>query len=94
MKKPYIIITFLLGLVVVLSLGEVFMSNMLSTSGIFVSHAEREITFYKTQNVILSEELLAASSLTNIAQKASKSGFINDNTLMVFGTTRPLAAKP
>lgn len=94
MKKPNVIIIFLLGLVVALSLGKAFMSNMLSTSGIFVSRAEQEINSYKTQNLILSEELLAASSLTNIAQKADKSGFINDNALMVLGASRPLAAKP
>lgn len=93
MKKPYIIITLLLILTITLSLGKAFMSNMLSTSGIFVSRAEQKINSYKTQSVILSEELLAASSLTNIAQKANKSGFISDNTLMVLGASSPLAKR-
>lgn len=93
MKKPYVIITFLLGLVVALSLGKAFMNNMLSTSGILVSRAEQEINLYKTQNIILSEEFLAASSLTNIAEKADKSGFINGSTQMILGTARPLAKR-
>lgn len=94
MKKPYIIITFLLGLVIVLSVGKAVLQNTLTTSGIFVSRAEQEINFYKTQNAILSEDLLTASSLVNITEKAAKSGFINENALMVIGTSRPLAVKP
>lgn len=91
MKKSYIIIIFLLGLVVVLSMAKAVLHNMLSTSGIFVSKVEQEVNFYKTQNAVLSEELLTASSLTNIIQKAQQSGFTNENTLMVFKTSMPLA---
>lgn len=94
MKKPYTVITILLGLVIVLSVGRVFMHNMLSTSGIFVSRAEQEINSYKTQNAILSEELLTASSLTSIAQKAQETGFTDENTLMVIKTSSSLAVKP
>ncbi len=93
MKKSYIIII-LLGLVTALSMGKAVLQNTLSTSGIFISKAEQEINFYKTQNAILSEELLAASSLTNIIEKAQQSGFTSENTLMVLKTSRPLAAKP
>ncbi|MBF8250327.1 MAG: hypothetical protein HW400_928 [Candidatus Levybacteria bacterium] len=94
MKKPYLIITFLLGLVIVLSVGNAFLRNMLSTSGIYVGRTEQEISFYKTQNAILSEALLTASSLTNTLGKAEESGFTNNNTLMVLKTSRPLAVKP
>lgn len=94
MKKPYIVITILLGLVIVLSIARAFLHNTLSTSGIYVGHVEQEINFYKTQNAILSEKLLTASSLTNIVEKADESGFTNENTLMVLKTSRPLAVKP
>lgn len=94
MKKCYIIIIFLLGLVICLSIGKAILHNALSTSGIYVSKAEREINFYKTQNAILSEEFLTASSLTNIIEKAKASGFTNENTLMVIKTSRPLAVRP
>lgn len=94
MKKSYIVIILLLGLVIALSMGKAVLHNMLSTSGIFVSKAEQEINFYKTQNAILSEELLTASSLTNIIEKATKSGFTNENTLMILKTSRPLAVRP
>lgn len=94
MKKSYIIIIFLLGLVITLSIGKAVLHNMLSTSGILVSKTEQEINFYKTQNAVLSEELLTASSLTNIIEKAKLSGFTNENTLMVLKTSRPLAVRP
>lgn len=94
MKKAYTLIIFLLGLIVVLSMGKAFLHNMLSTSGIFVSKAEQEINFYKTQNSILAEELLTASSLTNIIEKAKQAGFTNENSLMILKTSRPLAVRP
>jgi hypothetical protein len=94
MKKPYFIIIFLSGLIVALSIGKAILQNNFSTSGIIVSKAEQEISFYKTQNAILSEQLLTASSLTTIIEKATKSGFTDKSKLMVIKTTSPLAAKP
>ena len=94
MKKSYIIVTFLLGLTIVLSVGRAILSNTLSTSGIFVSKAEQEINSYKTQNAILSEKLLTASSLTNIIEKAKASGFTDEKALMVIKTSGPLAVRP
>lgn len=94
MRKPILIITILVGLTITLSIGRAFLNNMLSTSGIYVSQAEQEINSYKTQNTILSEELLTASSLTNIAGKAEQLGFTNENTSMVLRTSSSLAAKP
>jgi len=94
MKKPYFVITTLLVIVISLSIGKAFLQNTLSTSGIFVSHAEQEINFYKTQNAILSEELLTASSLANITEKAEQAGFTGKNTIMILNASQPLAAKP
>ncbi len=94
MKKSYILIISLLGLVVVLSVVKAVLQNTLSTSGIFVSKVEQEVNFYKTQNAILSEELLTVSSLTNVAQKAQESGFTSENTLMVLKASSPLAVRP
>lgn len=94
MKKPVLIITALIGLVIALSVLKTIAYNRLSTSGIFVADVEERISFYKTQNAILSEELLASSSLTNIAIRASELGFTNkDKSLLVIKTSRPLAVK-
>ena len=94
MKKPALVITVLIGLIVVLSVARVVASNRLSISGVFVAELEEKISFYKTQNAILSEELLTSSSLTNIVAKAEELGFTNkDQSLLVLKTSRPLAVK-
>ena len=94
MKKAYILVIFLLGLVVALSVGKAVLQNTLSTSGILVSKVEQEVNFYKTQNAILSEELLTVSSLTSVVEKALASGFTNENAQMILKTSRSLAVKP
>lgn len=91
MKKSYTLITFLLGLIIALSIAKAVLHNALSTSGIYVSKVEQEISSLKTENAILSEKLLVASSLTNIIQKAKDTGFNNDDALMIIGTSKPLA---
>ena len=91
MRKPYYIIIFLLGLVVVLSVVKAVAYNRLSTSGVFVGKAEEEISSYKTQNAILSEELLTFSSLTNISAKAEEAGFTNESSLLTLKKSAPLA---
>lgn len=94
MKKPYFIIIFLLGITAFLSMGKAILQNTMSVSGVFVSQTEQGISYYKTQNAILSEKLLTESSLVAIAEKANKSGFTNRNDLMVLKTSIPLAVKP
>jgi len=94
MKKAYLLTIFLVGLVVLLSVAKAVLQNSLSTSGIYLSKAQQEINYYKTQNAILSEKLLTASSLTTIISKASESGFAGGNNMMVIKTSIPLAAKP
>jgi len=94
MKKGYILIIFLLGVIISLSIGKAIMQNTLSTSGIYVGEVQEQINEYETQNTILSEQLLTASSLTNIMEKAEASGFTRENTLMVLNASRPLAIKP
>jgi cell division protein FtsL len=94
MKKSYILLTFLVGLALSLAIGRAVLQNSLSTSGIFVSEAEREISSYKTQNAILSEKLLAESSLTSILEKAKKLGFTDEKSLMVVKTSESLAVRP
>ena len=93
MKKPVFIIIILLNLVIALSMIKAIAYNRLSTSGVFVGKVEGEINSLKTQNAILSEEFLAESSLTNISSKAAELGFVEDDSLMVLGSSRPLAVK-
>lgn len=94
MRKPYLLIIFLISLTVVLSVIKAAVYNRLSTSGVFVGKLEDEIDYYKTQNAILSQKLLSFSSLTHIANKAIELGFVKeDSSLMVLKTSRSLAVK-
>lgn len=69
--------------------------NRLSTSGTFVGEAEDEISFYKTQNALLTEKLLTLSSLTNIVKKAKEQGFVSeDKSFIVLKTSKSLAVRP
>ena len=94
MKKAYLLTISLVGLAVLLSVAKAVLQNSLSTSGIYLSKAQQEINYFKTQNAILSEKLLTASSLATIISKASESGFTVGNNMMVIKTSVPLAAKP
>lgn len=92
MKKPTLIIIFLLGLVIALSIAKVIVYNRLSTSGVFVGKVEEEVISYKRENAILTQELLSNSSLTNISIKAEKFGFVKEDSEMILKTL-PLAVK-
>lgn len=94
MKKAYLLIIFLLGLTISLAMGRAVLQNTLSTSGVMVDKVKQEASFYKTQNAILSEKLLSASSLTNIAEKAKQAGFVKENSVMTIKTSSSLAVRP
>lgn len=94
MRKSVLIITILTGIVISLSVVKAIVYNRLSTEGVFVAEMEKQISFYKTQNAILLEELLESSSLIHIVTRAEKLGFTNKNSsLLVLKTSRPLAVK-
>lgn len=92
MKKSSIIILILIGTTIGLSIVQGAISNKLSTKGILVGKIEKEINYYKTQNAILSEKLLAHSSLTNLASKASELGF-RESSQLVLNSSVPLAVR-
>lgn len=91
MKKSSFTIIFLIGLVIILSVAKAVVYNRLSTSGTVIGKIEEEINFYKTQNTILSEELLTSSSLMTVALKAERMGFIKENSVLAIRASKPLA---
>lgn len=93
MKKPALITIVLLLTVVMLSIVQTIMSNSLSTSGILLSKIQEESHFYKSENITLSEKLLAESSLTNLASKASELGFVENKSQFVLNSSLPLAIR-
>ncbi len=92
MKRFRLLITFLVLIIVFLSIVQVVVSNRLSTTGPLFSKIEGETNFYKRENLLLSEQLLTASSLNSIASKAENLGFVEGKTKFVTASL-PLALR-
>lgn len=92
MRKPILITSFLLSIVILLAVVQVMMTNRLSTNGVELSELQVDLVKYKRENALIKEKLLTASSLTNIAEKAKEEGFI-PSTQAYFSTPLPLALK-
>lgn len=93
MKKPALIITILMFLVITLFVVRIFVSNNISTSGAILGKVSQEINNYKFENTILSEKLYTASSLTIIASKAYDLGYTDSKTDFVLNNQLPVALK-
>lgn len=93
MKKYNLIITALILITLFLLGTRVVVLNRMSTSGFVLGEVNKEISFYKTQNAILSEHYLASSSLTSLASAAAKLGFIEGKSNFVLTSPLPLAVK-
>lgn len=96
MKRGYILITILGLLVVILSVVQISISNMLSTGGIELAKVQSQIDTYQKQNAILKEQIYSIASLTHIAQQAQKLGYVQgiSKTTLVIANQAPLAIKP
>ena len=93
MKKPALIILSLIFTIVALSLVKTFISNRISTSGMVLGEIEDKISYYKTDNAILSEKLYSMSSLTSVAEEAQNQGFVEGKTNYVLANPLPIALK-
>lgn len=96
MKRGYIVITGLVLIIVMLSVVQISISNMLSTGGIQLAHVQAQIAEYQKENAILKEKIYSVASLTNIAEKADKLGYVPDTgkSTLVIANPAPLAIKP
>lgn len=93
-KKSVIFITVIIMSIVVLSIGQVVVSNSLSTTGITLAKIEKEIDSYSLENALLREKLLADESLHHIASYAATVGFVETRSQLVIGRSMPIAIKP
>jgi hypothetical protein len=93
MKKPALIITTLVLIIVVLSIVKIFVSNRIATSGVVLGRVQEQLLSYKLENTILSEKLYTLSSLTNIASKAYDLGYTDSKTDFVLSNQVPVAIK-
>jgi cell division protein FtsL len=93
MKKPVLIIGFLIIAILALSVVKTFVSNRISTSGSTLGAISDRINAYKIENTLLSEQLYSLSSLTNVLTKANSLGFVEGNSKFVITYPIPIAIK-
>lgn len=93
MKKPILFIITLLIIVLSLSIIRIYISNQIATSGVVLGQVQSEIDLYKTQNIILAEKLYSESSLTNIAERATRDGYVAQSSDFVVSGKIPVAFK-
>lgn len=93
MKKPIIILTILIFMIITLFGVRAYVSNRLSTSGVELGYVKDEINKYKTENIILSEKVNSLSSLSNISSAAVKLGFSESKSNYALTKAKPIALK-
>lgn len=93
MKKPALIITILMFLILTLSVVRIFVSNRIVTSGVVLGKVAEDLSGYRLENTVLSEKLYTMSSLTNIAFKAYDLGYTDSKTDFVLSNQVPVAIR-
>lgn len=93
MKRPLFIIGSLVFTIVLLLFVRVSVVNSISTTGIELVDLQNQISDYKKQNEVLKEQYLTGASLTNIAKKAKKIGFVEAKSQINLSTPLPLALR-
>lgn len=96
MKRSYIVLSLFGCVIVLLSLVQISVSNMLSTGGIELAQVQSNILEYQKENAVLKEQMYSVASLTHVAAEANKLGYVageNQSTLVITNP-QPLAIKP
>ena len=93
MKRPLAIIIFVGLVIVTLSVVQASVANQISTTGADLVALQDKLDNYKRENMVLQENLLHASSLTNLSEKAKKLGFVDAKKQVYLNTPLPLALK-
>ncbi|HEX7041675.1 MAG TPA: hypothetical protein VF189_00340 [Patescibacteria group bacterium] len=93
MKKTIIIISSLIGIIVVLSIVQISISNAFSTDGITLGKMQEKIAQIEKENMMLKEQLYTKSAYTTIQASASAEGFVENKSSIVLGGVQPLAIR-
>lgn len=93
MKRPRLLITLILGVIILLSLVRVSIENSISTTGEELVRLQNSVDQYKKTNALLQERYLKDSSLTKISSSAKKKGFVVAKNQVYLSSPLPLALK-
>ena len=93
MRKPALIIAFLVFVILVLTVVRISVANKIATSGVELQSIEDQVASLRKENLILQEKFLTLSSFTQIASKASELGFVPSKANLVISSGIPVAIK-
>jgi cell division protein FtsL len=91
MKRPRLLISTILSIIIVLTVVRVGIENSISTTGIELMALQEKAEKYKKENAIMEEKYLESTSLTKISSVAKEKGFVEVNNQMYLSTPLPLA---
>jgi len=92
MRKIFRIFKILALILTVLAVFQIIVSNQLATAGGKLAEIDQEIKLLEEENEYLKREIAISSSLTTIAEKAEKAGYLETNNFLYL-TEEPFAFK-
>ena len=93
MRKPILILTILIFVILSLFIARTVISNKISTSGVALGKTQDELNRYKTENTMLKEQIYALSSLSHVASAAVKTGFVESKANFAISPAHAIALK-
>jgi hypothetical protein len=90
-KKSLPITSLLVGLVLILLIIQVVVSNRIAISGNKITQMEQEINNLNQENSFMNEKIASASSLAVIREKSVNLGFTKNITPFYVSTNLPVA---
>jgi cell division protein FtsL len=93
MKKPLYLISFMITIIITLSIIRVGVINSIATTGAELTKLQSELDVYKKQNLVLEESYLELSSLTNLEKRAETLGFVEAKSPVYLNSPLPLALR-
>ena len=92
MKKTFRIVKVLILILLILGIFQVVVSSKLTTAGERLTQIDKEIKALEEENERLKKEIAVSSSLTTIAKKVEKMGFLRVEHFLYL-TEEPFAFK-
>jgi cell division protein FtsL len=84
---------YLFGVIIILLIIQVLVSNRLANSGIKINYLENEIQKSTDKKITMQEKIASASSFMTIIQKSEKLGFTKPATPLFITSELPIALK-
>lgn len=90
-SKNYPLTFVIIGLVIILSLIQLFISHRLATTGEIVKKLEAQASQIEQENALLEEEISQMGSLTEVSQKAEQLGLVRTSNILYLTSQIPVA---